>query len=85
MTLKYVIKISFLIQKTDFDVQKIDGLARVIYIMAIAGFSLQHTLKKIQFFEETFLLIDISIEVMLRISLLTFSDANIRFAKKVLV
>ena len=53
--------------------------------MVIAGFSVQDKLGKVRFFEETFLLADTSMEVVLGMLFLTFSDADIRFAEKELV
>lgn len=50
--------------------------------MVIAGFSVQNRLEKVEFFEKTFLLADISIKVVLEMLFLTFSDINIWFTKK---
>ncbi len=50
--------------------------------MAIAGFSIQDKLGKVRFFEETFLLADTSMEVVLGMPFLILSDAAIRFAEK---
>lgn len=47
--------------------------------MTSAGFLLQHSLEKMQFFEETFLLTDTSMEVILEMSFLKLSNANIKF------
>lgn len=45
--------------------------------MAIAGFLLQDQLGKIQFFEETFMLADTSIKMILGMFFLFFSNADI--------
>ena len=50
--------------------------------MVIAGFQIENKLGKAQFFEESFLLADTSIEVVLRMPFLILSNANIQFAKK---
>lgn len=50
--------------------------------MIITGFSVQDKLKKVQFFEKTFLLANINIEVVLKMLFLIFSNINIRFAEK---
>ena len=50
--------------------------------MVIAGFSVQNRLGKIQFFERTFLLADTSMEVILGMLFLTFSNVDIQFAEK---
>lgn len=43
----------------------------------LASFQVENKLKKTQFFQEIFLLTDISVKVMLGILFLTFSNANI--------
>ena len=50
--------------------------------MVIAGFQILDKLGRACFFQETFLLAVISIEVVFKIFFLTFSNANIQFAKK---
>ena len=50
--------------------------------MVIAGISIQDKLGKVPFFEETFLLADTNMEVVLGMPFLTLSDAAIRFAEK---
>ena len=47
--------------------------------MVIAGFSIQDKTGKIRFFEETFLLADTSMEVVLGMLFLALSNANIQF------
>ena len=47
--------------------------------MVIARFSIQNKMHKIRFFEETFLLANISINIILEMSFLTFSNISIQF------
>lgn len=47
--------------------------------MIIARFSIQDKLGKIWFFEEIFLLADTSIDIILKMSFLAFSNVNILF------
>ncbi len=47
--------------------------------MASAGFSLQDSLRKVRFFEKTFLLADICIEVVLGMPFLSLSNADFQF------
>lgn len=54
----------------------------VTHRMVIIEFSVYDKLEKIRFFEETFLLADISIEVVLGRLIFILSNANIRFIKK---
>ena len=49
--------------------------------MVLAGFSLQDKLERYRFFGETFLLSDISMEVVLIMLFLLLSDADIGFAE----
>lgn len=82
MTPAYAAKLGLLTQKTDVGAQKIDDSALVTYWIVIVGFSLQEKLGKVWFFEKPFLLADNTIKVVLEMSFLFFSNADIRFAKK---
>ena len=53
--------------------------------MAIASFQVADKLGRARFFQETFLVANTSMEVVLGMPFLTFSNANIRFAEKELV
>lgn len=65
MILVYKAKLGFTTQKTSIGAQKIDDIALETYSMALARFSIQDSLKRVLFFEKTFLLANISIEVIL--------------------
>lgn len=82
MTPAYAAKLGLLTQKTDVGAQKIDDSTLVTYGIVIVGFSLQEKLGKVWFFEKPFLLADNTIKVVLEMSFLFFSNADIRFAKK---
>ncbi len=47
--------------------------------MAVAAFSLQDSLGKVRFFEETFLLTNTNMKVVLEMPFLAFSNADIQF------
>ena len=53
--------------------------------MVIVDCSVKDKLKRVRFFQETFLLANISLEMVLGILFLTLSKANIRFAERGLV
>ena len=53
--------------------------------MVIANLQVIDKLARAQFFQKTFLLTDSSIEVVLRIAFLTFSNTNIQFVEKELI
>ena len=61
--------------------QKIDGLPQKIYSMASTRFLIQDSLGKIPFFEQTFLLANTSIKVVVEMPFLSFSNANVKFAE----
>ena len=67
------------------EAQKIDGSYLDIFGIVIVGFSLQNKLEKIWFFQETFLVADTRIKVVLRIPFFTLSNSNRRFAERELV
>ncbi len=49
--------------------------------MALARFLIQDSLGKVRFFEETFLLADISMEVVLEMPFLSLSNVDVKFAE----
>ena len=53
--------------------------------IVVAGFLVMNKLGKAIFFQKTFLLADITINMVLRMSFLTFNNAEIQFAKKKLI
>lgn len=60
-------------------VQKIDGIILKTFEMVIAVFSMHDRAKKVRFLKEIFLLADISMDVALRMSFFTLSNADIWF------
>ena len=50
--------------------------------MVLASFQIQDKLGTARFFQETFLLANISVEVVLGMSFVTLSNADIQFAEK---
>lgn len=77
MTLIYAMKLGFTIQKICVRIEKIDGLALETYSMTLVKFLIQDSVGKVQFLEETFLLADISMEVILEMPFLFFSNTNV--------
>ena len=57
--------------------EKIDASALKTYGIAIVGFSIQDMSDRARFFEESLLLADTSMEIVLRMSFLAFNNANI--------
>ena len=81
----YAKKLGLPVRQTDMGAQKIDGSHLNTFEMVIAGFSLQDKLGKVRFFQETFLVADTRMEVVLEMLFLTLSNADIRFAERELV
>ena len=81
MTSVYVAELGFTTQKTSIRAKKIDGLLLEIYGIVLTRFSIQDSLGKCWFFEETFLLTNTNIKRVLKIPFLSLSNANIKFAE----
>ena len=82
MTPAYAKKLGLRTWKTDVGAQKIDGSSLDTFEMVIVGFQVIDKLGRAWFFQETFLLADTTMEVVLRMPFLTLSNADIQFAKK---
>ena len=79
MTPAFAARLGLITRATNAGVQKIDGSQLETYGRASAGFLLQDSLEKVQFFEETFLLADTSVEVVLKMPFIFFSNADFQF------
>ena len=67
------------IRPTDVGVQKIDGTTPKTYKMVVAAFSVEDKANRVRFFEETFLVANVSPEVVLEMLFLTLNGADIDF------
>ena len=72
----YVKKLGPRVRKTHVGAQKIDGSTLKTYGMVIAGFQVQDKFEKARFFQETFLVADTSVEVILRMPFLALSKVH---------
>ena len=82
MTPAYAAYLGLKVRMTNVDAQKIDELLLATYGMVIAAFQFVDKLGRSRFFQETFLLADISMEVVLSMPFLNFSNADVEFAEK---
>ena len=82
MTPTYAKQLGFQVQKTNVGAQKIDSLLLQTFKMIIADFLVEDKLNRAQFFQESFLLAETSMEMILGMFFLTLSNADIHFAKK---
>ena len=81
----YATKLGLRARKIDVNAQKIDGSHLDIFRMVIADFSVKNKLGRVRFFQETFLLAHIGLEVVLGMPFLTLSKADVRFVERGLV
>ena len=82
MTPAYAAKLGLQVRKTDIGAQKIDGSTLKTFGMVLADFQVEDKLGRVRFFQKTFLLANISAEVVLDMSFLTLSNADVQFLKK---
>ena len=82
MTPAYAAHLDLKVRMTNIDTQKIDGSSPATYSMVIAIFQVVNKLGRSWFFQETFLLANISMKVVLGMPFLTFSNTDVQFAEK---
>lgn len=82
MTPAYASILGLTVRKTDVGAQKIDGSALATYGMVINKLPGRGQDRKGPFFQETFLVADTSMEVVLGMPFLTLSNADVAFAEK---
>ena len=67
------------IRPTDIRMQKIDGTILDSYRMVVIAFLIMNKANQIGFFEKTFLVANVSPEIVFEMLFLTLSNANIDF------
>ena len=77
MTLVYILKLGLQIRHTNVRAQKIDGSILKMFEIVLANFQVKNKLGKARFLQKMFLLTNISMKVILRISFLILNNANI--------
>ena len=78
----YAKELGLRVRKTDVGAQKIDGSTLETYGMVIAGFQVQDKFERTRFFQETFLVADISMEVVLGMPFLAFNKVEVDYAER---
>ena len=78
----YTTKLGLRAKKIDVGVQKIDGSYLDTFEMVIADCSVKDKLRRVRFFQETLLLANIGLEVVVEMLFLTFNGADIRFVEQ---
>ena len=75
----FVKQLGLSIRPTNVGAQKIDGTTLDTYGMVVAAFSVVDKANRVRFFEETFLVANVSPEVVLGMPFLTLSNADVDF------
>ena len=78
--LTFAKQLSFSLRSTDVGAQKIDGTMLDTHRMVIASFSVVDKANQVKFFEETFLVANVSPEVVLGMPFLTLNRADVNFS-----
>lgn len=80
MILVYLKKLSLQILKIDIGIQKTDGSSLATLEMIITRFKISDKLRRAYFFQETLLLVNTNINIILKMPFLTFNNTNVVFA-----
>ena len=78
----FVKQLGLSIRPTDVGAQKIDGTTLDTHGMVVAAFSVVDRANRVRFFEETFLVANVSPEVVLGMPFLTLSNADVDFPSR---
>ena len=76
----FVKQLGLFIRPTDVGAQKIDGTTLNTHGMVVAAFSVEDKAYRVRFFEETFLVANVSPEVVFGMPFLTLSNADVDFS-----
>ena len=77
--LTFVKQLGLFIRPTDVRVQKIDSTMLDIHGMVVAAFSVENKANRVKFFEETFLIANVSPEVFFEMSFLILNGVDVDF------
>ena len=75
-------RLGLVVRTTNVGAQKIDGTTLETYGMVVAAFSVIDQADRVRFFEETFLVANVSPDVVLGMPFLTLSGADVDFPKR---
>ena len=85
MALAFTLKLVFRVRRSNIQTQKIEGSILKTFEIVQASFQKKDKLRRLRFFQKTLLLANFNIKMVLKIFFLTFSNTNIKFAKKKLI
>ena len=75
-------RLGFVVLTTNVGVQKIDGTTFETYGMVVAAFSVTDQANKVRFFEEIFLVANVSPDMVFGMSFLILNSADVDFSKR---
>lgn len=81
----YAAKLGFKVQPINVKAQKIDSFLFKIFDMVLASFPIEDKLGQPRFFQETFLVANTSLAVILNMLFLTLSNAIVLFKARKLI
>ena len=82
MHLAFAKELGLVMQSTNFGAQKIDSTTLETYKIILVAFSVIDQVNRVRFFKKTFLVANVSPDVVFRMLFLTLSSANINFPKR---
>ena len=75
-------KLSFMVQTTNVNTQKIEGTTFETYGIVVAAFSVTDQTDRVRFFEKTFLVVNVSPDVVLGMLFLILNSTDVDYPKK---
>lgn len=72
-----MLTLGFQVCQTNIKAQQIDSSTFKIFKMILASFQIENNLKRVWFFQQTFLLTDTSIEIILKMLFFILSNVDI--------
>ena len=82
MHLAFAERLGLVVRTTNVGVQKIDSTTLETYGMVVAAFSVTDQADRVRFFKETFLVTNVSPDVVLGMPFFTLSGADVDFLKR---
>ena len=82
MYLTFVEKLGLVVQTTNVGTQKIDDTILETYKIVVAAFSMTDKANRVRFFADSFLVANVSSDVVFGMLFLTLSSAEVDFSKR---
>lgn len=76
-------KLGFYIRKINIGAQNIDGFIFKIFEMIIADFHVENKIKRLRFFQKTFLMANTKFRIFLGMFFVKISNGNMSFSEKI--